>query len=178
MPLFFYIRSLFFKMAFQMGRPLAEDLRYLMDGAGGLGLFCYFSALLGVCIKKSVDEKECTVRKPVFFFLMQFSTLSSQINEAFYDVIRSSSTDSVRSLAAELESLESPSSQDQVYLGALYMRMADFQKVPAQKLASFKQGRELLEQEIEKQPKEVEFRFVRMIIQEQAPAFLNYSGEL
>ncbi len=38
-----------------------------MDGAGGLGLFCYFSALLGVCIKKSVDEKECTVRKPVFF---------------------------------------------------------------------------------------------------------------
>lgn len=111
-------------------------------------------------------------------FLLQCSELSSQVNQAFYEVIRSSSGDAVHALVGQLEALESPSSQDQVYLGALYMRMADFQKVPAQKLASFKQGRDLLEQEIEKQPKEVEFRFVRMIIQEQAPAFLKYNGEL
>lgn len=49
MPLFFGDAGSGF---FQRGDTLAEVLMYLMDGAGGLGLFCYFSTLLIIVYNK------------------------------------------------------------------------------------------------------------------------------
>ena len=62
----------------------------------------------------------------------------------------------------------------QAYKGAASTINADCLRSPAKKLKSFKQGRELLDQAIEKEPDNPEIRFIRYMVQDGAPAFLNY----
>lgn len=60
------------------------------------------------------------------------------------------------------------------YKGALLMRKSGLMKSAKEKLALFKQGRSLLENAIMKDNKNAEFRFLRLIIQENCPSFLHY----
>ena len=62
--------------------------------------------------------------------------------------------------------------------GALLMRKSSVLKVPAQKLSTFKQGYKLLESSIAKEPKNVEYRFLRLMIQENAPKIVGYNKNL
>jgi hypothetical protein len=65
--------------------------------------------------------------------------------------------------------------KDNAYLGALYMRSSNFEKDTKVKVALFKKGATLLETEIKKEPTNVEFRFIRLMIQENAPQILKYN---
>lgn len=58
--------------------------------------------------------------------------------------------------------------------GALLMRKAGTLSVPAKKLATFKEGYKRLEAAISKSPDNAEYRFLRLMIQENAPRSLGY----
>ena len=49
------------------------------------------------------------------------------------------------------------------------------EKVPKAKLNTFKSGHKFLEAEILKAPDDIEFRFLRLVVQESAPKILNYN---
>ena len=55
------------------------------------------------------------------------------------------------------------------------MKKSSYVKGAAKKLSVFKEGRELLEQAIKRYPKNAEFRFIRLTIQENAPKILRYN---
>ena len=54
------------------------------------------------------------------------------------------------------------------------MRRAGIGGNPVSKLALFKKGHKLLEASIKQDPKNAEFRFLRLMIQENAPGILGY----
>jgi hypothetical protein len=83
------------------------------------------------------------------------------------------------SVATMLRKLEADKSIDQnAYKGALLMKSAGFQSTPFSKLNRFNQGRLILEKEIESYPKNAEYRFLRLIIQENAPGLLFYYSNI
>jgi hypothetical protein len=73
---------------------------------------------------------------------------------------------------------EKPGSLINAYKGALLMREANFEKKASVKLAQFKKGKLLLEAEINTSPDNLEYRFLRLIIQENAPVILKYNLQL
>jgi len=62
--------------------------------------------------------------------------------------------------------------------GALKMKKAGLLKGASNKLKEFKAGRGKLEDMIAAQPQNAEFRFLRLMVQEQAPKILGYKNEL
>ena len=64
------------------------------------------------------------------------------------------------------------------YTGALLMKKAGFEKGAAKKLNVFKQGHVKLEAAIKKDQQNAEWRFLRLIIQENAPKVVKYRSEI
>ncbi len=60
------------------------------------------------------------------------------------------------------------------YLASAFMQKAKYVGMPLQKLKYFNKGRALLEQYITDNPKSVDARYVRFLVQTNAPAFLGY----
>jgi len=115
--------------------------------------------------------------KPIIIvtFLTLFSLNAASINKKhFYDVFKGESIDSVEVLLKIYEEIEVPTADVILYKGALYIKKSGFLKGLNEKLELFKKGRKIVEKEIEEQPDNVEYRFVRLIIQEKVPAILRY----
>lgn len=94
----------------------------------------------------------------------------------FYKAMEKSNSEEVFSL---LKKASNPSSDDQkAYYGAIQMKAAEFYTMPNEKLSSFKDGKTLLEATINKNPQSVEYRFLRLLIQENAPKFLGYNKNI
>jgi len=64
------------------------------------------------------------------------------------------------------------------YLGAYTMIKANHQLNPIKKLASFNDGKKLLEKAIQQAPNDVELRYVRYAIQISIPKFLGYNTDI
>ncbi|MBC7389315.1 MAG: hypothetical protein H7329_08905 [Opitutaceae bacterium] len=64
--------------------------------------------------------------------------------------------------------------EETAYTGALLMRKAGIASSLKEKLDLFKQGRKKLDGEIEKEHNNAEYRFLRLMIQENAPSVLGY----
>jgi hypothetical protein len=95
---------------------------------------------------------------------------------AFYHIMASGDLDAVND---ELNLLsEKPSPERSAYEGALLMRKAGLLAMPGEKLRSFKAGRIKLESALVKDSANVEYHFLRLIIQEHAPGIVKYSKEL
>ncbi len=94
------------------------------------------------------------------------------IDYTFYEVLMSHSITKVDSL------INVTSNNKTIYLGALLVKKAELLKDPQRKLFYYKEGRNILENEINKDPSNPEFRFIRLIIQENAPTFLKYNKNL
>ena len=62
------------------------------------------------------------------------------------------------------------------YYGALLMKKAGLVEGASNKLRFFKSGRKKLEASIEKNPKNTELRFLRLMVQEHAPGILGYKN--
>ena len=100
-----------------------------------------------------------------------------QNKEAYYAAISSSNLEKIN---AQLDLLKSEvsSSKNEAYIGALLMKKAGIVFSPAEKLNLFKSGRNMLEQMIQKDKDNIEYRFLRVLIQENAPKFLKYQTDL
>jgi hypothetical protein len=87
--------------------------------------------------------------------------------------------DAVTAMDEQLNATERLSGTDRdAFEGALLMRKAGLQSSPVQKLSLFKQGAQKLEAAIKAQPNNAEYRFLRLMIQENAPKILGYRDQL
>ena len=110
-------------------------------------------------------------------FLLLFSTnllLANSTSKTFYKALSSNSLELINAALSKLEH-EKPSSTTNAYKGTLLMKKSEFMETPAMKVKVFKEGAKLLEAAIEKYPANVEYRFLRLTIQENAPKLLKYN---
>jgi uncharacterized protein YxeA len=95
---------------------------------------------------------------------------------AYYQAIQQDKKDLVNKELKQLKTV-SPKFRD-AFEGALIMKKAGLGGNPLQKLNLFKEGHTKLEAAIKKEPNNAEFRFLRLMIQENAPGILGYKDNL
>jgi hypothetical protein len=95
---------------------------------------------------------------------------------AYYKAIQQGKKELMDKELALLQS--APPEARQAFSGAMIMRKAGTAGSPHQKLKLFRQGHRDLEAAIKKDPGNVEYRFLRLIIQEHAPGILGYRDNL
>lgn len=91
--------------------------------------------------------------------------------------MESGNQESIIALEKKIKGL-AVSDDQQAYLGAIGMKTAEFQKSAGDKLKKFKDGKVLLEKAIQTHPNNVEYRFLRLMIQENAPRILKYNTNI
>jgi hypothetical protein len=94
----------------------------------------------------------------------------------FYKAMSSEDVNLVDAQLAVLKNSNIP--EKEAYEGALTMRKAGLTGGPKVKLDMFKSGHASLENAISKDQKNVEYRFLRLIIQENAPGILRYHHDI
>jgi hypothetical protein len=95
---------------------------------------------------------------------------------AYYKAMELNNKDLVNGELAELKT--APDEIRDAFTGAMLMKKASFTAAASTKLHLFRQGHKMLEDAIKKDPDNVEFRFLRLIIQEHAPGILGYKNDL
>lgn len=103
---------------------------------------------------------------------------NSTIQNTVYKALKG---DNVENVDYALSTLEKESMDEpliRAYKGTLLMKKAGLIKGAFNKLEMFKEGHKLLEDEIQKYPKNTEYRFLRLTIQEHAPKILGYNENL
>ena len=94
----------------------------------------------------------------------------------FYSVLKSGSAEAIDK---EIEVLSgSALAEKGAYMGTLLMKKADLMRSAKEKLALFKEGRKKLEAAMAKDSANVEYRFLRLIIEEHAPKVVKYRSHL
>ncbi len=118
----------------------------------------------------------------LFFFLLGAVPIKAQTTDtafdknAFYSAM--AGTDN-KKIKAQLEILDKVSfSGKEAFEGALLMKKAGLGGNPLNKLSNFKEGHKKLEAAINEDNNNAEWRFLRLMIQENAPKFLGYNEEL
>ena len=115
--------------------------------------------------------------KTLLMISLGLSFTFSNVTSLVYDALKGDSLTLVDTMILKIEKGERNSSNI-AYKGALLMKKASFMKVPRRKIVLFKEGHQLLEEEIVNNPENVEYRFLRLVIQENAPKILKYNMNL
>lgn len=110
-------------------------------------------------------------------FSLLILTFSSVDRVSFYQSFESNSKQKIEQQIEQLSKYASSTLVD-AYLGAITMKSAQFEKTPKDKATVFKKGSVLLENAISKEPKNGEFRFLRLVIQENSPKILKYNKNM
>jgi hypothetical protein len=95
---------------------------------------------------------------------------------AFYKALESNDKELVNAQLQELNT--APSDVRDAFTGAMIMKKAGLGGNPASKLRLFREGHKMLEAAIKSDPKNSEFRFLRLVIQENSPNFLGYKNDV
>lgn len=118
------------------------------------------------------------MRLLIFLFVFSSSlTFAQVINANVYKALSDSSEAAILKQINTFENSDS-SSQSNAYLGALYMKQANYLQSVSKKAKRFKEGRVLLEGEITAHPTNIEYHFLRLTIQENAPSILKYNKNI
>ncbi len=117
--------------------------------------------------------------KPIILILfLSFSIAGFSVDkDSFYKALSSKSEAEISNMLQQLEK-EKTTSLNLAYKGTLIAKQANFAKNAAQKVKLFKTGVKLLETEITKSPKKIEYRFLRLAIQENCPKILKYNSNI
>jgi hypothetical protein len=95
------------------------------------------------------------------------------------DYFKAISSDDLNLINIVLKTITNiPNTEKIAYEGALLMKKAGLVSGLGDKLSLFKEGRIKLEEAIDLEGENAEFRFLRIIIQENAPGFLGYNDQL
>lgn len=108
------------------------------------------------------------------FGVFSFAQVKKQ---AVFDALKSTSKNEVSSELTKLSSAIDKT-DFQAYKGALLMKEAQFLKQPKERLEQFKQGKDMLESAIDAESNNAEYRFLRLLIQENTPAILKYNSNI
>jgi hypothetical protein len=121
-------------------------------------------------------------RSSIFFLLLFVFGIGKPVSAqefdkaTFYKVL---SADNETDIAAQLSVVQKSSVKEKTaYEGVLLMKKAGLLKRPKDKLNTFKAGHAKLEPAIAADNGNVEYRFLRLLIQENAPKILGYRKEL
>lgn len=111
--------------------------------------------------------------------LVSFSFMASNpvSKLEFYNTFKSNEKAVIDKGIVQLKGVKT-SNLNNAYLGALTMKSAQFPSTPKEKISVFKEGKVLLEASISKEPKNGEFRFLRIAMQEKSPKILHYTGNI
>ena len=123
------------------------------------------------------------MKKGIFFLIISFITLAlsafsadiSGLSPDIYEVMQSGDSIKINVALAALE--KSTVKEKDAYKGTLLMKKSGMLKSGMEKLSVFKQGRKLLEATIKLDSANAEYRFLRLMIQENVPDFLNYHSK-
>jgi len=112
--------------------------------------------------------------------IFQVFTNPQPKENAIAEVYKALKSDNLENIQIQLDKLpQSALENKQAYEGALMMKKSGLLKGSAkQKLAVFKSGKTKLEESISKYPDNAEFRFLRLIIQENAPKVVKYNRNI
>jgi hypothetical protein len=115
----------------------------------------------------------------IFLSLTVFTfNASAQLDrKAIYSALASDSKELVQKQLDGLQGAKE-SSEVKAFKGALQMKAAQFQKTAKDKMTLFNAGKKVLESEIKSNDGNVEYRFLRLLIQENAPKQLKYNGNI
>ncbi len=116
--------------------------------------------------------------KPYFNFSCSFQNDAQTKAEMsmYYTALASSDTNKINGVLQRLEPYTSM--VNKAYAGALIMKKSGLLKSPKEKLKQFKQGKILLEEAIANDKANAGYRFLRLVIQENSPAILNYKEHI
>lgn len=112
-----------------------------------------------------------------FFATILFLCLLTTIDTDVYQALKSESLETLNNTLEKLEK-KPKTSQNKAYTGVLTMKKAGLIKGAMKKLEMFKDGKEILETEINQHKDNVEYRFLRLSIQEYAPSILHYDDKI
>jgi hypothetical protein len=109
--------------------------------------------------------------------LVRSSLYNAGLNRSAY--YKAMQEDNKGLINAQLEELkQAPSSERDAFMGAMTMKKAGLGGNPITRLNLFLEGHKLLEDAISQNPFNAEFRFLRVMIQENAPGFLGYNDDV
>lgn len=114
------------------------------------------------------------------FIFIAVLTLNSQAQldrKAIYNALASESKEVVQKQLDAVQGMKE-SSEVKAFKGALQMKSSQFQKTAKDKMSLFNAGKKILESEIKSNDANVEYRFLRLLIQENAPKQLKYNGNI
>jgi hypothetical protein len=112
----------------------------------------------------------------IFFFLADAISVSAK--SPLPEVYAALQTDDTAKINAQLAVLEKSAIKERdAYTGALTMKKSGLVKSGLEKLSLFKKGRVMLERCIKADSANAEYRFLRLLIQEHVPDFLNYHSK-
>jgi hypothetical protein len=109
--------------------------------------------------------------------IFTFNAAAQLDRKAIYTALGSESKEVVQKQLDGIQNLKE-SSEVKAFRGALQMKAAQFEKTAKDKLALFNAGKKVLETEIKSNDGNIEYRFLRLLIQENAPKQLKYNGNI
>src|SRR5947209_137661 len=113
---------------------------------------------------------------PVFNHAAVYNVKQQFDKTDFYRVLK---LGTIGEIDKELSNVDASSLKDKdAFTGALLMKKAGLLKVPKEKLDIFKKGATKLETVIHADSSNVEYRFLRLIIQEHAPKVVKYNKNI
>jgi len=120
----------------------------------------------------------------IFLVLMAFGipglkahTFFQQFDKpSYYKILKSGNITEVNNEISLIDA--STLKNKDAFIGALIMKKADLLKVPKEKLKTFKEGATKLETVLRADTSNVEYRFLRLIIQEHAPKVVKYNKNI
>jgi len=114
----------------------------------------------------------------LFFFLSTVIANAGGFQDASAGIYAAIQSDDSSKINVQLAMLEKSTIREKdAYTGALMMKKSGMEKGGLEKLSIFKKGRNLLENSIKQDSLNAEYRFLRLLIQEHAPDFLNYHSK-
>lgn len=111
----------------------------------------------------------------IFFLVIPFSNCTEieNVRNEFHKI------DSKESLYSFLEKFEKVNCfESEPYIASAIMHKAHHSNSPFKKMRFFKEGKERLELFIKQNPNHIEARYLRALIQNEIPKFLNYNDNL
>lgn len=112
------------------------------------------------------------------FFLL--SALLGPVNEKeqnyFFDTFGEGNFEEVNKALNKFS--QNGDANSEVYVAALKMKKAGMLTNPAKKLSLFKEGKKILHARIDEKPDNLEWRFIRLVLQIKAPSILGYDDNL
>jgi len=134
----------------------------------------YFISILFACLLKSTpDIPRSTINRQPSIVNHQPSTIN---RPAFYKAMEKDNKELVNEQLTELKL--APADLKDAFMGTMIMKQAGLGGSPTTKLHLFKEGHKMLETAIKQNPDNAEFRFLRLMIQENAPGVLGYKNDM